>query len=151
MLQERINKEKIQAMRDKNAQRLGALRMVIAEIQGKEKDNLKELDQVAVIQLLHKMIKQRKDALQQFEDGNREDLAQQERFEIKVITEFLPAAPSDNDLKDIVKKAISSIHKDDATKASFKDMGQIMAFIKKELPVADMGIVSQLVKKQLQA
>lgn len=132
-------------MRAKDKQRLGTLRMMMAEFKRVEVDERIELEDSNVLAILDKMTKQRKDSLSQYESAGRQDLADQEAFELTVLQEFMPAPLSDEELNQLVSAAI------DATGASsMQDMGKVMGQLKSEVQGrADMGQVGQLVKAKL--
>lgn len=133
------------AMRAKDKVRLVTLRLATSALKQIEIDERIELDDARVLAVLDKMVKQRKDSIEQFTQGGREDLAQIERTEIEVLQDFLPAAMSDADLETIIQGAISETGAE-----SMKDMGQVMAIVKPQVQGrADMGQVSQKVKALL--
>lgn len=133
------------AMRAKDKERLGVLRLITAEFKRIEVDERIELDDTRVLAVLDKMVKQRKDSARQYAEANRPELAAREEFEITVIQGFLPEALSEAELKAIVAEAAA---KTGAT--TMADMGKIMAVVKPQVQGrADMGTVSQLVKAQL--
>lgn len=134
------------AMRAKDKERLGVLRMVTAEFKRIEVDERIELDDARVLVVLDKMVKQRRDAASQYADAGREELAAIENFEIGVIQEFLPKPLTDDEISALVAAAIAS------TGASgMADMGKVMAELKpKAQGRADMGAVSKLIKAALQ-
>ena len=133
------------AMRAKEKQRLGVIRLALAAIKQQEVDTRTELDDTAVLAVLDKMVKQRRDSLTQYESAGREDLAQQERYEIEVLQTYLPAALDDAELEQLIKEAISS-----SGAASMQDMGKVMNELRPKVQGrADMGQVSQKVKSLL--
>ena len=133
------------AMRARDRRRLGALRLVNAEIKRLEVDERRELADTDVLQALARMLKQRRDSLRQYQDAGREDLADQEQFEIDLIDEFLPQAASDEDAAKAIDEAVANVG---AT--SMRDMGKVMAALRGSLQGrADMGRVSGLVKERL--
>ena len=133
------------AMRARDRRRLGALRLVNAEIKRLEVDERRELADTDVLQALARMLKQRRDSLRQYQDAGREDLADQEQFEIDLIDEFLPQAASDEDVAKAIDEAVANVG---AT--SMRDMGKVMAALRGSLQGrADMGRVSGLVKERL--
>ncbi|WP_455206091.1 GatB/YqeY domain-containing protein [Kaarinaea lacus] len=133
------------AMRAKEKQRLGVIRLALAAIKQQEVDTRTELDDTAVLAVLDKMVKQRRDSLTQYENAGREDLAQQERYEIEVLQTYLPAALGDEELEQLIKEAISS-----SGAASMQDMGKVMNELRPKVQGrADMGQVSQKVKALL--
>ena len=133
------------AMRARDRRRVGALRLVNAEIKRVEVDERRELADADVLQVLTRMLKQRRDSLQQYRDAGRDDLADQERFEIDLIDEFMPQAASDGDIANAIDAAVAEVG---AT--SMRDMGKVMGALRGALQGrADMGRVSGLVKERL--
>jgi uncharacterized protein YqeY len=134
------------ALRARDVARLGAIRLAVAAIKQREVDERIELDDDRVLEVLERMIKQRRESISQFQSGGREDLASKEAFEIGVIQSYLPEPLSDAELDDIIQAAILS------TKAeSLRDMGKAMAAIKaKARGRADMVVISAKVKARLQ-
>ena len=133
------------ALRAKDKARLSALRLMLAEMKKIEVDERIDLPEDRIISILDKMIKQRRDSVKQYTDGNRPELAAAEAQEIEVIQEFMPAAMSEDEITAIVDKAIA-----DEGAASMQDMGKVMNAVRPQLAGrADMAVVSQLVKKQL--
>jgi uncharacterized protein YqeY len=133
------------AMRSKNKERLGVIRMALAAFKQVEVDERIEVDEARSIILLDKMMKQRKDSFQQYTDANREDLANIEAFEMTVIQEFLPVALSEAEIDALIKDAISK------TGASeMKDMGKVMGMLKPQVQgKVDMGEVGAKIKAAL--
>ena len=133
------------AMRARDRRRLGALRLVNSEIKRVEVDERRELADADVLQVLTRMLKQRRDSLRQYQDAGREDLADQEQFEIDLIDEFMPQAASDEDIAKAIDEAVAS-----AGATSMRDMGKVMGALRGSLQGrADMGRVSGLVKERL--
>ena len=133
------------AMKGGDKQRLGVIRLVLAAVKQKEVDDRAELSDEQVLAVLDKMVKQRRDSITQYEGAGRNELAEQEKFEIGVIQEFLPAALSEEEIGTLVDEAISS-----TGAASIRDMGKVMGIVKpKAQGRADMGAVSALVKERL--
>ena len=144
-LSTRINDDVKVAMKAKDKPRLGVLRLITAAIKQREVDERITLDDDQVLAVLEKMIKQRKDSIEQYEKAGRDELAQQEAFEIGIIQEYLPEQLSDTEIDALIAEAISS-----SGAASMKDMGKVMGMLKPKLAGrADMGQVSQIIKKQL--
>lgn len=143
----KVSAETKQAMRARAKERLGVLRMVSSEFKRIEIDERIELDDARCINILTKMSKQRNDALTQYEDAGRQDLADVERFELSVIQEFLPLPLSQSEIDAIVDEAIS------ATEASsMAQMGAVMAKIKPQIEGrADLGAVSKQLRNRLSA
>jgi uncharacterized protein YqeY len=133
------------AMRARDKDRLGAIRLILAEFKKIEVDERQDVTDERAITVLDKMVKQRRDSIKQYESGGRPELAAAEQAEITVIQEFLPAALSESEISDIIKAAIAQ-----AGATSMKDMGAVMNIARPQLlGRADMGLVSQLVKKLL--
>mgnify|MGYP003980740449 FL=1 len=133
------------AMRNRDKEIVTTLRMAISELKKEEIDNKVALEDTFVISILQRMIKQRKDAASQFQEANRPELAEKERNEITMLSEFLPEQLSNDDLLPIVKAEIIS-----SEASSMKDIGKVMGSLKpKLLGKADMSTVSRLVKEQL--
>lgn len=141
----RINDEVKTAMRSKDKERLATLRLLTAAIKQIEVDQRIELDDDQVIAVLEKMLKQRKDSIEQFEKAGRHELAEIEIKETAIIQEFMPEQLSDTDIDGLIDEAIS------ATGASeMKDMGKVMGMLKPKLAgKADMGAVSAKIKAKL--
>lgn len=144
-LKQRLQDEMKAAMRSKDAHRLGVIRLINAAIKQREVDERIELDDTQVLAILDKMVKQRRDSVEQFTNGNRTDLADKERAEIEIINEFLPPALSDEELAAMIADAIA------ATGASGpRDMGKVIGQLKPKVQGrADMGAVSAMIKAKL--
>ena len=133
-------------MRARDTRRLGVLRLTMSELKKVEIDERIELDDTRVLAILDKMSKQRKDSLAQFQQAGREDLVDQESFELDLLKEYMPEALDDAAVLAIVDQAIA-----DAGASSMKDMGQLMGLIRPQVQGrADMGAVSAIVKEKLQ-
>lgn len=133
------------AMRAKEADRLGTLRLVTAAIKQKEVDERLELDDAAVLAVLEKMIKQRKDSIAQFRAGGRQDLVEKEQSELAILAGYMPEQLSEADVAQEVDAAIAQVG---ATGA--QAMGKVMAVLKPQLAgKADMGMVSRILKARL--
>jgi len=144
-LKSRIGEATTAAMKARDKARVAALRMVNAEIKRVEVDERRVLSDDDVLTILNRMLKQRRDALSQYQDAKRDDLAEQEQFEITLINEFLPEPLSDAELDSIVATAIA-----DSGAESMKDMGKVMALVKSAVAGrADMSQVSSKVKARL--
>lgn len=134
-----------EAMRAKDKVRLGAIRLIQAEIKRIEVDERIEVDDDRVLVVLDKMLKQRRDSIAQYEAANRQDLADVEAAEIVIIQEFLPAALTAEEISTVIDAAIAEI-----SAASMQDMGKVMAILKPQIQGrADAGAVSQQVKQKL--
>jgi uncharacterized protein YqeY len=147
-LQETIQSHMVEAMRNKDSLRLSVLRMMKSAIKNKEVANeeLKTLNEAEVLAVLNSLVKQRRDSVEQFRKGGREELAQKEEAEIKVLEQYLPAAASDDDIRNAIDAAVQQ-----TGAASIKDMGKVMKAVLALLAgkSADGGRVSQLVKEKL--
>lgn len=141
-LKDRIQDDMKAAMRAKDKQRLGAIRLILAAIKQREVDERIELNEVQTLAVLEKMIKQRRESLAQYQNAGRADLADQEAFEIDLIQAYLPAPLSEAELDALIVHAIA------ATGAqSVRDMSKVMAAIKDQAQGrADMAAVSARVK-----
>ena len=132
-------------MRAKNSARLSTVRLILATIKQREVDERKELTDADVTSVIEKMIKQRRESIAQFEKAARKDLVDAEKFELGVLSGYLPQQMSDAELAQAVEAAIS-----EANPAGIKDMGKVMAVLKPRLAGrADMAKVSNLVKSRL--
>jgi hypothetical protein len=133
------------AMRAKDSARLSAVRLILAAIKQREVDERKELSDAEVTSVIEKMIKQRRESIAQFEQASRKDLADAEKFELEVLSAYLPKQMNDSEVSQAVDAAIS-----EAKPSGVKDMGKVMALLKPRLAGrADMGKVSALVKTRL--
>ena len=144
-LKVRINEDMKAAMRAKESARLSARRLLLAAVKQREVDERIELDDAAVLAVVDKMLKQRRDSVAQYEAAQRFDLANAERFEIDVLSAYKPAGLNADQIAAAVDEAIK------ATGASAAaDMGKLMAVLKPQLAgKADMAEVSKLVKSRL--
>ncbi len=145
-LRDQITEDMKAAMRAKETGKLNTIRLVIAEIKRKEVDERIEItDDQAVVTIVEKMIKQRKDSISQFEAGGRADLADIEKAELAVLVAYMPAGLSDEEVAAEVAAAVAA-----SGAAGPQDMGKVMAIVKPKLAGrADMTVVSALVKKAL--
>jgi len=133
------------AMRAKDSARLSAIRLILAAIKQKEVDERVELTDPDVVGILEKMIKQRRESIAQFEKAARNDLVDAEKFELGVLSGYLPQQLSDSQVQEEIAKAVS-----ETGASGVKDMGKVMAALKARLAgQADMGKVSALVKARL--
>ena len=147
-LEERINKDYIQAMKDKVAEKSGALSYLRAMIKQVKVD--KRLEQVAdeeVIAVIKKQIKQRQDSIEQFEKGGRPELASKEQAELEIMKVFLPAEMAADEIRVIIDGAVTA-----TGAASMKDMGQVMKVVREKVGGrADGKLLSDLVRERLGA
>jgi uncharacterized protein YqeY len=133
------------AMRAKESARLSAVRLVLAAIKQREVDERKELSDADVVAVIEKMIKQRRESIAQYEKAARNDLADVEKFELELLSGYLPQQMTDAEISQAVDAAVS-----EAKPAGIKDMGKVMALLKPRLAgKADMAKVSNLVKTKL--
>jgi uncharacterized protein YqeY len=133
------------ALREKNEARLGSLRMLWAAIQRREVDERITLDDSQVLAVIEKLVRQSREAVEQFQKGNRPDLADRENRDIAVWSTYLPAQAGDEEIEQLINEAIAS-----TGAASIKDMGKVVGILKGKLQGrADMGKVSGRVKARL--
>lgn len=133
------------SMKEGDKFRTSVLRMILAEIQKIEIEEKSDLNDLKITSILEKMIKQRNDAITQFEQAKRQELADKEKQEITIIMEFLPEQMSEDEISELVSQTISEVGAH-----NMKDMGKVMGSIKPLIAgKADSGLVSQLVKKAL--
>jgi len=145
-LQDTIQSHMAEAMRSKDSLRLSVLRMMKTAVKNKEVEKMKTLDESEVLAVLNSLVKQRRDSVEQFRSGGREELAQKEEAEIKVLEEYLPAAASEADIRNAIDAAVQQ-----TGASSMKDMGKVMKAALALLAgkSADGTRVSQLVKEKL--
>jgi uncharacterized protein len=133
------------AMRAKESARLSAVRLILAAIKQREVDERKDLTDADVVAVIEKMIKQRRESIAQYEQAARKDLADVEKFELQLLSGYLPQQMNDAELAQAVDAAVA-----EAKPTGIKDMGKVMALLKPRLAgKADMGKVSNLVKSKL--
>lgn len=133
------------AMRARDKERLGAIRLALSEVKKIEVDERIDPDDARVTSILDKMVKQRRDSIAQFEAAGRNELAAKEQAEIEVLQEFLPKQLSDEELDEFIKMAVA-----ETSASGMEDMGKVMGIIKpKVVGRADMGAVSKKVKDAL--
>ena len=144
-LKTRITDDVKAAMKAKDAPRLSALRLLTAAIKQREVDERIDLNDAQVLGVIEKMIKQRRDSIQQYRAGKREDLAAQEQFEIDILAAYLPQQATEAEIDAVVAEAIAA-----SGAKGIADMGKVMAQVKAKLAGrADMGQVSARVKSRL--
>ena len=144
-LKTRINDDVKTAMRSKDKERLGTLRLLTAAIKQIEVDKRIELNDEQVVAVVEKMLKQRKDSIEQFEKAGRNELAEIEIKEVAILKEFMPEQMSDADVDALIDEAIASTGAE-----AMKDMGKVMGILKPQLAgKADMGAVSGKIKAKL--
>ncbi len=144
-LKDRIVEEMKSAMRAKDAERLGAIRLLLAAIKQKEVDERVAVDDAAVLNIVEKLIKQRNDSIHQFEKAGRMELAAKEKTELELLRTYLPQQMSDAELAAAIDAALV-----ESGAAGPQAMGKIMALLRPRIAGrADMGTVSALVKQRL--
>ena len=144
-LKEQLSAAMKEALKAKDKERLGVIRLLLAAIKQVEVDSQKDLEDAEVLAILDKQAKQRRDSQAQYLEAGREDLAQQEAFELSVIESFLPEPLDEAALSQLVQGAI-----DQTGASTMADMGQVMAVLKPQVQGrADMGEVSRLVRAAL--
>lgn len=144
-LKAQISEDMKNAMRAKDSARLGAIRLLQAAIKQREVDERIELDDAAVIAVIEKMLKQRRDSIAAYESANRTDLADVEKFEVTVLQTYMPKQLTDDEVNQIITQVIA-----DTGASGAKDMGKVVSLVKPLVAgVADMGKVSGLIKARL--
>jgi uncharacterized protein YqeY len=136
-----------ESMKAKDKARLGAIRMVLAEIKQREIDNKTTLDDAGITSVLVKLVKQRRDSYTQYKDAGRDDLAEIEANEIEALEAFLPQPLTEEEILALIDAAIA-----ESGAAGMQDMGKVMGLIKSKAEgKADLGKVSGLIKQRLSA
>ncbi|RTZ73484.1 MAG: GatB/YqeY domain-containing protein [Gammaproteobacteria bacterium] len=144
-LKERITADMKAAMKSGDKARLGVIRLILAALKQVEVDERIELDDQRVTAILDKMVKQRRDSVEQYEKAGRTELADQEKFEIGVIQEYLPEPLGEAEIEALIDEAIAA-----TGASSMKEMGKVMGMLKPKLQGrADMGTVSARIKQKL--
>jgi len=144
-VKEQINTDVKDAMRARDKQKLGVLRLITSAIKQIEVDERIEVDEARMLLILDKLAKQRKESIAQFQSAQRQDLVDQELFELDIITHYLPTPLTDTEVADLIQKALA-----DSGAKQISDMGAVMAYLKPLLQGrADMGKVSAMIKEKL--
>lgn len=144
-LNDRLNEDMKQAMRSQDKFRLSVIRMVRSSIKNIEIDQRKTLDDTEVLDVLNREIKQRKDSLQEFEKAGRDDLAEQLRQELEILTVYMPEQLSEDEVKEIVQQTIQEVGA-----SSKADMGKVMAALMPKVKGRAEGkLVNQIVQQSL--
>ncbi|MBU3542817.1 MAG: GatB/YqeY domain-containing protein [Burkholderiaceae bacterium] len=144
-LKDSITEDMKSAMRAKDTERLGTIRLLLAAMKQKEVDERIELDDAAVLAIIEKLIKQRKDSISQFQAAGRDDLVAKEQAELVVLQAYMPAQLSEEEVRAAVSAAIAQVGA-----VGPQDMGKVMGVVKPQLAgKADMGMVSAAVKALL--
>jgi uncharacterized protein len=146
-LKQRLTDEMKAAMKGGDKKRLGVIRLVLSAIKQIEVDERIELDNDRIIAVLDKMTKQRRESASQYKEAGRDDLLEQEVYEIDILKDYLPSALSDEEIESMINDAITS-----TGASSIKDMGKVMGQLKPQMQGrADMGSVSGKIKARLNA
>jgi uncharacterized protein YqeY len=144
-LKDQITEDMKNAMRAKDTARLGTIRLLLAAVKQKEVDERIELDDGAVVTIIEKLIKQRKDSISQFQAAKRDDLVAIENAELIVLQAYMPEQMSEAEVAAVVAKAVAEVGA-----SGPQDMGKVMGLVKSQLAgKADMGVVSAQVKAAL--
>ncbi len=144
-LRAQISDDMKAAMRAKDSARLNAIRLLLAAMKQREVDERIELNDGQVIEVIEKMLKQRRDSISQYEAANRQDLADAEKFEVSVLQTYLPQALTDDEVAALIGAAVA-----ETGATEVKDMGKVMALVKPQIiGRADVGKVSGLIKARL--
>lgn len=143
-LQQRITEDMKLAMKARDSRKLGALRLILAAIKQKEIDDRMTLDDEHIVAIMDKMLKQRRDSIVQYGAANRQDLIEQEQFEMAILETYMPQALSEDEIRALVEEALSTHGR------TIQSMGKIMAMLRPMLAGrADLAQVSAWVKSQL--
>lgn len=146
-LKTRISEDMKAAMKAHDKPRLGVIRLILAAIKQQEVDTRLELDETAVLAVLDKMVKQRRESIRQYSDAGRTDLAEQENFELDIIQTYLPQQLGEDELLALIQQGIA-----ESGAASVRDMGKVMSWIKPKVQGrTDMGKLSGMIKSRLSA
>lgn len=144
-LKQRLTDDMKTAMKAGEKERLGTIRLILADIKRKEVDERVEMDDTRVLAVLEKMVKQRKDSIEQYDKAGRDDLAAVERAEMAIIEQYLPAKMGEAEIRAAIEAAVA-----ETGASSPADMGKLMGVLKPRLAgQADMGEVSKLIKQRL--
>jgi len=145
MLKQQLQNDMKAAMKAGEKRRLGVIRLILAAVKQREVDGRAELNDEQILAVLGKMVKQRQDAIVQFQEAGRTELAEQESYEIDICKAYLPEAMDESKVALLVDQAIS-----ETGAASMKDMGKVMGWLKPKIQGrADMGAVSAQVRQKL--
>ncbi len=149
-LKDQITEDMKTAMRAKDAERLGTIRLLLAAIKQKEVDERIVVDDAQVLSIVEKLVKQRKDSITAFELAKRDDLVAKEKSEVLVLQGYLPAQISDQEVTAVLEACVAEVSAATGTKVTPAEMGKVMALLKPRLAgKADMSRVSQLLKVKL--
>ncbi len=144
-MRQKISSDMIEAMKNKDKDSLSVIRLLKGAIQLEELNQKKELDDDEVSSIVIKQIKQRKESIEQFEKGNRQDLIEKTLKEIEVLEKYLPLQLTEEELEQVILKIFEQVNP-----TSKKDIGKIMALVMPQVKgKADMGLVSKIIKEKL--
>ena len=144
-LKEKITVDMQDAMRSKDSEKLNAIRLLQSSIKQKEVDDRVEIDDTMILNIIEKMLKQRRDSIEAFKKANRNDLVAKEEFEVKLLQTYMPEPLSSEDVEKEIENAIKA-----ADAKSMKDMGIVMSAVKLKVSGrANMAEVSQKIKEKL--
>jgi len=144
-IKERLTQEMKSAMKAKQKERLLVIRTMLAAVKQKEVDERVDVDDTMLLVILDKQLKQRRESAKIYREAGRDELLKNEEFEMSIIQEFLPEAMSDDEINDLIEKAIEK-----TSAQSMKDMGKVMGILKPQVQgKADMSQISQLIKNKL--
>tara|TARA_B100000768_G_scaffold170107_1_gene176208 strand:- start:547 stop:990 length:444 start_codon:yes stop_codon:yes gene_type:complete len=144
-LKVKISEDMKNAMRNKDSERLGAIRLLQSALKQKEVDERIEIGDGDILIIIEKMLKQRRDSIDAFQKADRQDLVKKEEFEISVLMQYMPEPLEDSEILKIIDEAIKSL-----SASSMKDMGAVMNVVKPALSgKANMADVSQKIKSKL--
>ncbi len=144
-LKTRISDDMKTAMKARETARLGAIRLLMAAIKQREVDERIELDDAGIVSVIDKMLKQRRDSISQYEKAQRMDLANAEKFEVEVLTAYMPAGLSSDEVDAVIAAAVAS-----SGASGVADMGKVMAVVKPQIAGrADMTEVSKRIRARL--
>lgn len=144
-LKEKITVDMQDAMRSKDSEKLNAIRLLQSSIKQKEVDDRVEIDDTMILNIIEKMLKQRRDSIEAFKKANRDDLVAKEEFEVKLLQTYMPEPLSSEDVEKEIDSAIKA-----ADAKSMKDMGTVMSAVKLKVSGrANMAEVSQKIKEKL--
>lgn len=144
-IHDRLKEAMKEAMRAKEKERLSTIRLALSAVKQVEVDTRETLDDAAILAILDKLVKQRRDSIKQYEDADRQELADIEKAEIEILQEFLPKPLTDEEIEALIEDAVAKTGAE-----SMKDMGKVMGILKPQLQGrADMGAVSGKIKARL--
>jgi hypothetical protein len=144
-MEDKLRVELHEAMKNKNTVRTSTFRMMMAEITHKKKETGKPVSEEEIFKVLYSMLRKREDAIVQFQQGNREDLAEKEKAEMEIIREFLPKQLSEEEIRKEARIVLAEMGA-----ADMKSLGKVMGILTKKLAgVAQGSVISKVVKEEL--